>query len=32
MITEKGNHGELMANGKEYARLFELQARGYVTN
>jgi ATP-binding cassette, subfamily B, bacterial len=28
-ITERGNHDELMKSGGGYARLFELQARGY---
>jgi ATP-binding cassette subfamily B protein len=29
-ITEQGDHGHLMAAGCAYARLFMLQARGYV--
>lgn len=28
-ITERGTHGELIAAGSDYARLFELQAQGY---
>jgi ATP-binding cassette subfamily B protein len=28
-ITERGTHGELMANGGRYAALFSLQAEGY---
>ncbi len=28
-IAERGNHDSLMAQGGVYARLFELQARGY---
>jgi ATP-binding cassette subfamily B protein len=28
-IVEKGSHDELMANGKLYAELFTLQAKGY---
>jgi ATP-binding cassette subfamily B protein len=29
-ITEQGSHGELMASGGEYHRLFTLQASGYA--
>jgi len=29
VITERGSHAELMAGGGSYARLFEIQARGY---
>jgi len=28
-IIEQGTHDELVQNGGQYARLFELQARGY---
>ncbi len=28
-VTELGTHEELLAAGNRYARLFELQARGY---
>ncbi|MDT0329997.1 ABC transporter ATP-binding protein [Nocardiopsis lambiniae] len=30
VITERGDHGELMGRGGEYARLFSLQAEGYT--
>ncbi|MGQ4269989.1 ABC transporter ATP-binding protein [Nocardiopsis changdeensis] len=30
VVTERGDHGELMARGGEYARLFSLQAEGYT--
>jgi ATP-binding cassette subfamily B protein len=32
VIAEQGSHPELMARGGTYARLFELQARGYRTS
>jgi len=29
-VVEDGNHAELVAHGRQYARLFELQAQGYL--
>lgn len=30
VIAEDGTHAELVARGETYARLYELQARGYT--